>query len=190
MGVTGGIGSGKSTVCEILETMGLSIYYADDKAKSLMNTNEKLKQSVKELFGESAYKDGKLNRKEIASQVFHDQDLLEQLNRLVHPAVKEDFENWVRSRIEEKVLVKEAALLFEAGSYKELDKMILVVADESIRIDRIKQRDPHRNESEIKGIIDKQWSDERKQPLADFIIDNSGSISLIQQVQKIFSKLS
>lgn len=190
VGVTGGIGSGKSTICKIFEVLGCKTYYADDRGKWLMKNDQQLIESVKSLFGNSAYQDGKLNRKWIGEQVFKDKDLLEKLNGLVHPAVKKDFEDWVKLNNNSNILLKEAALLFETGSYKELDHTILVVANERTRIERVVKRDTHRTEEGVKDIISKQLTDQEKTSLADFMIDNNGEKSIIEQVSNIYNKLS
>lgn len=189
VGVTGGIGSGKSTVCKIFEILKCPAYYADDRAKWLMENDPDLVHGVKQLFGDTAYLENKLNRKVISEKAFQDGSLLGKLNDLVHPAVKTDFENWIAENKTEKILVKEAALLFETGSYKELDYCILVIADEQTRISRVIQRDSHRDEGGIKAIIGKQMTDEEKIPLADFIINNNGKTSVIHQVLEIHQKL-
>lgn len=190
VGVTGGIGSGKSTICKIFEVLGCKTYYADDRAKWLMENDASLVESVKRLFGNEAYSEGKLNRKLIADKVFREGFLLDKLNSLVHPAVKSDFEKWISENQSSKILLKEAALLFETGSYKELDHCILVVADEQTRIKRVIQRDEHRNEEGVKEIIKKQMTDEKKIPLASYIVDNNGKNSVINQVLAIYKKLS
>ncbi len=190
IGVTGGIGSGKSTVCKIFEILGAKVYYADDQAKELMHSNAELKQRIIEIFGQDAYIDGVLNRKEIASQAFSDPQKLTFLNEAVHPAVREDFEAWVSKNDSQSILMKEAALLFETGSYKELDATVLVVADEDVRVKRILKRDAHRTESDIRKIIREQLSDKEKQPLADYIIDNGGTVSVIEQVNQLFEQLA
>jgi dephospho-CoA kinase len=190
VGVTGGIGSGKSTICKIFEILGCKTYYADDRAKWLMQNDLQLVSGVKSLFGDQAYHGDKLNRKVIAEKAFKDQTLLQKLNMLVHPAVKMDFEKWVTENKSDKILLKEAALLFETGSYKELDKIILVTASEGIRIDRVVKRDPQRTEEEVKDIIGKQMTDKEKEPLADFIIRNDGTHSVIEQVMTIHPKLT
>ena len=186
VGVTGGIGSGKSTVCKIFETLGAITYYADDRAKWLMINDSKLISHITDLFGEEAYKGEQLNREYIAERVFKDQALLEQLNQLVHPAVAKDVETWVGTNQDAPLLLKEAALLFETGSYKELDKTILVTAPEAIRIERVVKRDSHRSAQDVKNIMDKQMSDADKTVLADFVVENDGKKSVIKQVMDLY----
>ncbi|GAB4233682.1 MAG: dephospho-CoA kinase [Ekhidna sp.] len=185
IGITGGIGSGKSTVCKILETLGHQVYYADNRAKWLMANDEHLKKKIQSQFGEEVYKGGSLNREYLAETVFHDKNKLEVLNGLVHPEVGADLRNWVASNNTEKLLFDEAALLFEAGSYKKMDKNILVTAPEQLRIQRVLERDKHRTEKDVRAIIAKQMTDEEKSTLADFIIVNDGSQSIIAQTMQI-----
>ena len=189
VGITGGIGSGKTTVCRVFETLGAITYYADDRAKWLMENDSQLINGIKELFGEGAYQSGKLDRKHIAGQAFKDSSLLEKLNGIVHPAVARDVEEWVSKNHDAKLLLKEAALLFETGSYKSLDKTILVTAPEEVRIDRVAKRDAHRTKEDVRDIIQKQMKDEEKIPLADFIIENDGTKSVIKQVMEIYNRL-
>jgi len=189
VGVTGGIGSGKSTVCKIFEVLGHQVYYADDRAKWLMENDEKLVASIKSLFGENAYENNRLNRKFIADQVFKSPELLEKLNGTVHPAVGEDLVRWVQDNHEQRLLFDEAALLFENGSYKKMEATILVTAPEELRIKRVVTRDDHRTEASVKEIIDKQMKDSEKEPLADFIIRNDGSASVIRQVMEVYKNL-
>lgn len=188
VGVTGGIGSGKTTVCKVFEVLGAKTYNADSRAKSLMESNRSLVEKIKDIFGVQAYQSGKLNRKEIARQAFDDKSLLTKLNVAVHPAVKSDFEQWVQQNSSEKILLKEAALLIETGSYKELDHLIVVLADERTKLDRVVKRD-QRDEEEVMKIISKQLPDSEKIPLADFIIHNDGSNSVIKQAMDIYNQL-
>lgn len=189
VGVTGGIGSGKSTVCKIFETLGAITYYADDRAKWLMTHDINLIESIKGLFGDQVYVDGQLDRKHIASIAFKDQNVLDQLNQVVHPAVAKDVEKWTEEYVDAPLLLKEAALLFETGSYQALDKTILVTAPHQIRVERVVQRDTHRSVEDVETIIGKQMSDENKTPLADYVIENDGKKSLIKQVMDIFPLL-
>lgn len=189
VGVTGGIGSGKTTVCKVFETLGARTYYADDRAKWLMENDADLIKSIKKLFGDDAYESGKLDRKHIARKAFQNDSLLKQLNELVHPAVGRDLKKWVSENQDVNMLLKEAALLFETGSYKSLDKNILVTAPEEIRIDRVAARDSHRMKKDIKDIIAKQMKDEEKRPLADFVIENDGNQSVIKQAMQIYDEL-
>lgn len=162
LGVTGGIGSGKSTICKVFDVLGAKTYYADDRAKFLMETNALLIDEMTHLFGEKAYTNNTLNRKYIADQIFNNKEALEKLNRIVHPAVEKDFYQWVDSNQKEKLLLKEAALLFETGAYKMLDYTLLVTANENLRIKRVLKRDRYRNKKSIRAIMSHQLPDKEK----------------------------
>ncbi len=189
VGITGGIGSGKSTVCKIFEVLGIPIYYADDRAKWLMTNKDNVVEGVTQLFGKEAYlEDGALNRAYIASIVFNDQEKLEKLNQIVHPAVWLDGEEWNEENKEAPYTLKEAALLFESGGYQLMDKMICVYAPKEERLKRVMKRDGAKKE-EVIARMDKQWDDEKKMELSDFIIHNHGSHSLIRQVIDIHQRI-
>lgn len=182
IGITGGIGTGKSTVCLIFRQLGIPIYDADQRAKWLMTNNKLLKEEIIEHFGNESYlPNGELNRGYLANQVFQDQQKVALLNALVHPKVGQDMKNWANQQKKNYVL-KEAALMIESGSYKELDKIILVDAPLDIRLKRIQKRDPQRTEQEILGIIAKQMPEEEKRKVADFIVLNDQTQLLIPQV--------
>ncbi len=189
VGITGGIGSGKSVVCRILSILNVPVYDADNRAKILMNSNQHLITQVKTEFGEEAYlSNGELNRTVLAGKVFDNPEKLEKLNSFVHPAVREDFHAWSKLQAS-KYVVKEAALLIETGSYKELDKLILVKAPYSIKLERILRRDDHRNEDQVKSIMERQMKDEEKEKCADFIINNDESHPILSQVLQIHAEL-
>lgn len=190
VGLTGGIGSGKSTVAKIFSILGIPVYYADDRAKWLMVFDAELKKQILTHFGPESYsEDGSLNRSYLAGTVFSDESKVKIINSLVHPAVKKDFEKWAAQQNAPYVL-KEAALLFETGSYKDLDKTINVSAPLKIRVTRVMMRDLHRTEKQINDIIDKQMPDEEKNHLADYIIKNNENKLLIPQVLAIHQELS
>ena len=189
VGLTGGIGSGKSTVAKIFSILGIPVYYADDRAKWLMAFDEELKKQILTHFGPESYsKDGSLNRGYLAETVFSDEEKVKTINSLVHPAVKKDFEKWVGQQNSPYVL-KEAALLFETGSYKDLDKTINVSAPLKIRVARVLMRDLHRTEMQVNDIIDKQIPDEEKNKRADYVIKNAENKLLIPQVMQIHGEL-
>ncbi len=189
VGITGGIGSGKSTVAKIFQLLRVPVYYADERAKWLMIHDPNLVSSIKETFGTEAYlEDGRLNREWLAEYVFSDSERVKAINVLVHPAVKADFEAWAASQDHPYVL-KEAALIYESGSYRELDKIINVSAPLVNRIHRVLVRDPHRTEAQIHSIIEKQLPDEEKNEKADFVIKNADNKLLIPQVLKIHQQL-
>lgn len=189
IGITGGIGSGKSTVARIFSILGIPIYFADDRAKWLMENNTSLISEIKTAFGnESYFGDGKLNRKFLSSEVFGHPEKTKIINKLVHPTVKEDFEEWANSQTSPYVL-KEAALLFETGSYKDLDKIITVTSPLTVRINRVLMRDSHRSEEQLNAIIDQQMPDEEKSEKSDFVIKNVENKLLIPQVLQLHEKL-
>jgi len=184
VGVTGGIGSGKTTVCKIFSQLDIPVYYADKEAKRLMTYDKTLKANIKDLLGSNAYhRNGRLNRGHVASIVFTDKDKLAKLNALVHPAVRQDAKNWTKEQTS-KYTLQEAALLVENGSYKQLDYLIVVTAPVEMRIKRVVKRD-NSNFDQVKNRIDNQLPEREKKKVADFIIDNSGDVSLIHQVWKI-----
>ncbi|RZJ79312.1 MAG: dephospho-CoA kinase [Flavobacterium sp.] len=182
VGITGGIGSGKTTVCKVFETLGIPVFYADTVAKEIMVTDEILIEDVKSAFGDESYLNGKLNNKHIANIVFNDEKSLSQLNALVHPAVFRAFDVWEQN-IPSAVpyTLKEAALLFESGSYKKCDKSILVTAPLQVKIDRVTSRDGV-TEEQVKARMDKQFSDEQKRKMADYFVQNTADQSIILQV--------
>ncbi len=188
LGITGGIGSGKSTVCEIFKSLGIPIYSADDRAKALMTEDEELIRSVKALFGDEAYlPDGSLNRSYIASIVFNNAQKLELLNALVHPAVFRDFARWSAEQSSPYV-IKEAALLFESGSFRDLDYVATVSAPQKLRVERSMKRDKASAEA-IKARMKKQWSEKQRLEAADFVLKNDGEHPLIPQVLELHQKM-
>lgn len=190
VGITGGIGSGKSTVAKIFSILGIPIYSADERAKWLMSEDSDLKEKIISAFGEQSYSEsGELNRAYLASAVFSDPEKVSQINGLVHPAVGKDFNKWVKQQSSPYVL-KEAALIFETGGQDLLDYVINVSAPLRIRISRVMMRDPGRTEAQINQIIDQQLPDEEKNELSDFVIKNVDNKLLIPQVLKIHEKLT
>ncbi len=190
MGITGGIGAGKSTIAKIFCILGIHIYDSDSRAKDLMVESDNIKSALRVLFGDESFVDGRLNRKLIAQKSFNEPKLLTQLNELVHPIVNEDFKTWVQSHSSEKYLIKEAALLFETGSYKQLDKVMLVTAPEDTRINRVVSRDSHRTEEDVRAIMAKQLPEEEKEALADVVLRNDDSGLMIPQVLKLHEQFS
>lgn len=189
VGITGGIGAGKSTVAKVFSLLSVPVYYADDRAKWLMAHDEALKGKIIQAFGEDSYTDkGILDRAFLAEKVFSNPQNTEIINGLVHPAVADDFRTWAEQQQSPYVL-KEAALLFESGSYKELNKVINVSSPLRIRVARIMTRDPHRTAEQVNNIIDKQLPDEDKNRMADFLIKNSDNHMIIPQVLQIHAKL-
>jgi dephospho-CoA kinase len=182
IGITGGIGTGKTTICKVFEVLGIPVFYADTVAKQLMHTDQLLIQDIKEVFGTEAYSEnGELDRKYLASIVFNNEEHLNKLNSLVHPAVFRAHDAWINEHLQAPYVLKEAALLFESGSYKMSDYNILVISPLDLRIKRVIKRDGI-SEAEVKSRIDKQLSDEEKEKLTDFMLQNDESQLLIPQV--------
>jgi dephospho-CoA kinase len=189
LGITGGIGSGKTTVCQIFATLGIPIYYADERAKYLMSYDSVLIAGIIDLFGPAAYLEPQvLNRAHIAQVAFGDQSKLSQLNALVHPAVARDGLEWQAAQQGVPYTLKEAALLFESGSYRSLDQIIVVTAPLELRIARVMARDGATRE-EVEARIARQMPEEEKVRLADFVIHNDGRQALIPQVLAIHRNL-
>ncbi len=178
IGLTGGIGSGKTTVARILEGKGFPVYYSDDEAKNIVNKDSILKEKIIELLGNEAYSDGIYNRKYVAEKVFNDSELLEQLNHLIHPAVRIDFEKWVASQNSEFVF-KETALLFELKLNHQCYKSLLITADDNLRIKRTMDRDG-KTYREVEAVIQKQMPEKEKCKLADYIIYNNADLESLR----------
>lgn len=183
VGLTGGIGSGKSTVAKVFETLGIPVYYADDAAKKLMNTDPGLKQAIIKNFGGASYKDGSLDRKYLASIVFSDKEKLELLNALTHPVTIRDAEDWMKQQSAPYV-IKEAALLFESGAASHLDLVIGVYAPQHTRVKRVMDRDGLPVEEVMKRIT-RQIDEEMKMKLCNYVITNNGEELVIPQVLKL-----
>jgi len=186
VGLTGGIGSGKSTVAKIFETLGIPVYYADEVARRLMNAHPELKSSIVEHFGEAAYKEDQLDRKYLASVVFNDPLKLERLNALTHPITMKDAEEWMNRQISPYV-IKEAALLFESGSAGQLDYVIGVYAPQHIRVKRVMERDGMPVEEVMKR-MSRQIDEEMKMKLCNFIIVNNEQQLVIPQVLELHQR--
>ena len=185
IGITGGIGSGKTTVCRIFEVLGIPVFYADNAAKSVMHSDSLLRQDIIKGFGQESYfETGELNRKHISSIVFNDTEQLARLNALVHPAVFRAFDTWVALQTNVPYVLKEAALLFESDSYKMCDRSILVKSPEALRIARIIARD-NTTAEEVRLRMNRQFSDAKKEKLADHIIINDEDLLLIPQVLEL-----
>ena len=180
IGLTGGIGSGKTTVAKIFELLGVPVYYADEASKRLYHTNKELMDGLKKHFGEDVYINEQLNRSKLAAIVFNDPAKLELLNSLVHPLTIKDAEEWMQKQ-KVPYIIKEAALLFEAGSAKGLDFVIGVSAPEELRIKRVMDRDGIKKE-EVLSRIERQMDDKTKMLLCDFIIKNDEEELVIPQV--------
>lgn len=189
LGLTGGIGSGKSTIADIFKTLGVAVYNSDERAKELY-FNTEVKKQVESLLGKEAYENKTtLNKKHISSKIFSDKTLLKKLNAIIHPAVGKDFEEFKKLHTKEKYIVKESALLIEAGLLKKIDKLLVITSTDKLRIERIKKRDGSSKE-EIAKIIARQLPDAEKTKQADWVIENNEEHLLIPQVIKIHKDLS
>jgi len=187
IGLTGGIGSGKTMVSNIFKTLGVPVYNSDARAKYLMTNNNDLRKSLCSTFSNKVFNNNILDTSFLSNIVFNNALELQKLNNIVHPFVAKDFESWL-SKQESKFIIKEAAILIESGAYKKVDKILLVIADKEIRIDRIKNRDKINKEA-ILSRIDKQISDKERMLYADFIIDNNENKSIINQVKNIYNEI-
>jgi dephospho-CoA kinase len=187
IGITGGIGSGKSTVAKAFEVLGIPVYYADDAAKRLMNEDEELKEKIKDQFGNVVYKDGKLDKKHLADIVFTYPEKLKVLNALVHPATLKDAALWMQQQTS-PYCIKEAALIFESGAQQQLDYVIGVTAPAPLRIQRTMQRDGISRE-EVIARLDKQIDETIKMKLCDFVIINDEQQMLLTQIIQLHEKL-
>lgn len=187
VGITGGIGSGKTTVVGFFEELGVPVFIADVEAKRVMNSSLEVKNKIIDCFGEKAYHEGKLNRAYLAQKVFKDSALLQQLNAIVHPAVGKAFEEW-RKKQNHFMVLYEAAILFENNRQKDCDYTILITAPKEVRIQRIQKRDGS-TVAEIEERMNQQWSDEKKIKLADFVIKNEDLIKTKQIVHQIYKYL-
>lgn len=191
IGITGGIGSGKSLVCKIFAQLGVPVYDADSHAKALMTTDGILVSLIKKEFGELSYHpDGSLNRTYLGDHVFFSEVNLKKINNLVHPRVSLDYEKWLILHRDKPYVLKEAALLFETGSYRMLDKIIVVSAPESLRLKRVLSRDGHRTVEHFKGIVEKQMQEDEKLKRADYIIVNDETKLVIPQVLFLHAQFS
>ncbi len=193
VGITGGIGAGKTTVCRIFESLNIPVYYADERAKELMTYDEEVVNQIKLLLGTQAYcDDGSLNKPEISRIIFRDPALRKQLNAIVHPAVGRDvgrwFDQWEKNE-QVPYALEEAALLIESGSWKTLNHLIVVTCPLEVRIERVMQRD-HLPREAVEARLASQLTDEERMAHADFVIHNDGQVSLVKQVYNIHNQLT
>lgn len=189
IGITGGIGSGKSLIARIFSTLGIPVYEADDRAKELIRKDPLLKSQLLELLGPEAYlPSGEYNRAWVASQIFDKPELLQQVNERVHPRVRKDGEEWAQKHASFPYLLYEAAIMKAAGEGNNFEKVIVVEAPLELRIQRVKQRD-HRTEQAIRSIMDRQATEEERQHIANYTIWNDEKTSVIEQVLKLDEEL-
>lgn len=187
IGLTGGIGSGKTMVANYFKSLGVPVYIADDGAKEIMKSPEVIQEVVNE-FGDEVVSDGELNREKLAQVVFDNPERLQKLNSIVHPKVKAHFENWVKAHNQYPFVIKEAAILFESGSYKNCDRIITVISPFEARIERVINRDGVDRESVLKR-IQNQWTDEQRVAKSDFVIQNTTVNETKTEVKLILKKL-
>ncbi|RWW98940.1 dephospho-CoA kinase [Flavobacterium cerinum] len=187
IGLTGGIGSGKTTIAQYFKSQGVPLYIADDEAKKILNTPNAVKDIVN-AFGESVLTGGLPDRAKIAALVFNSPDKLQILNSIIHPKVLEHFKEWLEKQKDTKFIIKEAAILFESGSYKDCDKIILVTAPKEVRVDRVMQRDGVTREKVLER-MNAQWEDEKKTKLSDYIINNIDLENAKKEALKILNTL-
>ena len=187
IGITGAIGSGKTYVSKVFESLGISVFNADNEAKKIMSCSFDLINSIKNEFGDDIYDKHSLNKRKLASIVFSDSKKLKKLNSLVHPFVKQEFLNWCKKQ-KSPYVIKEAAILFESNSYKELDSVICISAPKNLRIDRVKARDGFKD-YEINNRMKNQFSQEEKENLSDYIVLNDEKELLLPQIISIHEKL-
>jgi dephospho-CoA kinase len=188
VGITGGIGSGKTTACKVFETLNVPVFYTDDVAKKLYSESEIMHQVIT-LLGADVYENDQLIYNKVAKIVFADKEKLQGLNKIIHPAVAEKFAMWIETQGNKKYVLKEAAILFESGAYKQLEKTITVIAPIEKRIKRVMLRDKV-SSAELEKRIKAQWTDEERIRKSDFIINNDEENLLIPQVLKIHETLS
>jgi dephospho-CoA kinase len=190
VGVTGGIGSGKSTACKLFEELGIPVYYSDLRARKLMNTNGEIKHAIIELLGDNAYSGGILNNNYIAGKVFYDSSLLELLNAIVHPAVACDFEKWTHAHCNRPYIIIESAILFESGFDVLVDRVITVSAPEETRLERVLARGVGQSREDTARRMASQMTDNEREARADYTIHNDGGVvEITSQVQQLDKEL-
>lgn len=188
IGLTGGIGSGKSFVAEVFRHLDVPVFNSDDEARRIQETDQSVLEEIRAALGDVFHADGKLDRKKVAGIVFSDAEKLHELNAIVHPAVAKAFESFCEKHASASYVIKEAAIIFELGLDEQLDGTILVTAPDKVRVDRVMKRDSV-SESDVRARMAKQWSDEEKRMRADYFIDNDGAKAILPQVLKIHAAL-
>jgi dephospho-CoA kinase len=189
VGVTGGIGSGKSIVCRVFESLGIPVYYADMHSRRLVDSEPDIRKKLTGLFGPDIYSGSTLDRPRFAAVVFADRQLLQAANEIIHPWVRKDFERWAQSYPDKKYVIEEAAILFESGGNSQVDKSITVVSPVEVRVRRILQR-PGMTPGRIRNIMANQWPDEKKAAFADFVIVNDEKSLILPQILFIHHQLT
>ena len=187
IGLTGGIGSGKSFIANILEHMGFPVYYSDLRSKELTKSNPSIKMGLISLFGEEVYSDDELNTQLVATKIFQNEEIRQKVNELIHPIVRKDFEDWVTNQ-KSTLVFNEAAILFETGSYNNFDANILICAPLELKIKRVMKRE-NCSKEDVLARMSKQWSDDEKSKLADFIINNDDCDPILTQLELVLAQL-
>ncbi len=187
VGLTGGIGSGKTTVARIFSRLKVPVFEADVVSKSIIDEDRQLQSQLQQLLGEEVVEAGKINRPFMAQRIFSDEQLLEKTNALIHPAVADNFRQWYAGQ-DAPYVIREAAILFESGSYKDCQQIVVVTAPREMRIQRVMERNALARE-EVLARMNRQWPEERKLERADFVVQNDHSQSLIKQVLRIHENL-
>ena len=190
IGITGGMGSGKSTVSKILRHLNYKVYNSDIRGKELIGEVRSIRDQLESIFGDEIFNNNKLDAKALSRKVFKDDSSLQKINSIIHPEVEKDFNSWVASNPNDKYLFKESALLFETGAFRHLDKTILIIADKDLRINRVLERDADRSKKEIENIISKQIDEYEASKLADVILYNNQDDLLlprvIEEIERLF----
>ena len=187
IGLTGGIGSGKSFIANILEHMGFPVYYSDLRSKELTKSNPSIKMGLISLFGEEVYSDDQLNTQLVATKIFQNEEMRQKVNELIHPIVRKDFDNWAMNQ-KSALVFNEAAILFETGAYRNFDATILVCAPMELKIQRVMKRE-NCSKEDVLARMSKQWSDDEKSKLANFIINNDECDPILTQLELVLAKL-
>lgn len=188
IGLTGGIGSGKSTVARLIRVMGYPVYNSDERARLLQDRDPKMREAIISLLGEKSYRDGRLDRSYVGSRVFKDGHLLKRLNAIVHPAVGEDFKRWARAQ-QSALVFKESALLVETGLFRSCDALVVVTAPPALRKQRVMRRDSV-DDAAVQDRMDRQADEDERSAVADFLIVNDDRQLLIPQVEKMITSLA
>lgn len=188
IGITGGIGSGKSIICSVIEKIGFPVFYSDKEAKEILVSDEEVINKLTSLIGEDLYRDGVFHKEILANKIFKEPSIKEKVNSIIHPRVRERFSQWADTQ-NSSLVFNEAAILFETGMYKNYDATVLVTAPEPIRIYRAMKRDQTSKEA-IEDRIKNQWSDEQKKKLADYIILNDDETPVMPQLEKVLLSLN
>jgi len=190
IGITGGMGSGKSTVSKILRHLNYKVYNSDIRGKELIGEVRSIRDQLESIFGDEIFNNNKLDAKALSRKVFKDDSSLQKINSIIHPEVEKDFNSWIASNSNDKYLFKESALLFETGAFRHLDKTILIIADKDLRINRVLERDVDRSKKEIENIISKQIDEYEASKLADVILYNNQDDLLlprvIEEIERLF----